>query len=246
MKIERISENQIKCTLNRSDLASRQIKISELAYGTEKTRGLFQDMMAQAENEVGFEARDLPLMIEAIPVSMDCIILMITKVEDPDELDPKFSDFTKINNPADDESNHDDLSYLLNDKSFRELLEEVDAQVQKQVNPRTLGNGKKMAVPAAPPTKVFSFATLDDVIEYARHTGSDYFGENSLFKCRDNGRYYLQLIKSSKNAKAFETASVSALEYGSKENVSYARNAYYKEHFDMIIEGNAIQSLANV
>ena len=68
MKIERISENQIKCTLSRSDLASRQIRMSELAYGTEKTRGLFQDMMEQASNEVGFDANDLPLMIEAIPV----------------------------------------------------------------------------------------------------------------------------------------------------------------------------------
>ena len=97
MKIERISENQIKCTLNRSDLASRQIRMSELAYGTEKTRGLFQDMMEQASTEVGFDANDLPLMIEAIPVSMDCIVLMITKVEDPEEVDTKFSNFMHIN-----------------------------------------------------------------------------------------------------------------------------------------------------
>lgn len=32
MKIEKINENQIKCTLNKNDLASRQIKASELAY----------------------------------------------------------------------------------------------------------------------------------------------------------------------------------------------------------------------
>ena len=45
MKIEKINENQIKCTLNKNDLASRQIKVSELAYGTEKAKLLFQDMM---------------------------------------------------------------------------------------------------------------------------------------------------------------------------------------------------------
>ena len=43
MKIEKINDNQIKCTLNRSDLASRQIKLSELAYGTEKAKSLLQD-----------------------------------------------------------------------------------------------------------------------------------------------------------------------------------------------------------
>ena len=36
MKIEKINENQIRCTLTKDDLAERQIKLSELAYGTEK------------------------------------------------------------------------------------------------------------------------------------------------------------------------------------------------------------------
>lgn len=94
MKIEKISENQIKCTLNKSDLASRQIKAGELAYGTEKAKLLFRDMMQQAAVEFGFHAEDLPLMIEAIPVSGDSIILIITKVEDPEELDTRFSNFT--------------------------------------------------------------------------------------------------------------------------------------------------------
>ena len=35
MKIERLNENQIRCTLNKSDLASRQLKINELAYGSD-------------------------------------------------------------------------------------------------------------------------------------------------------------------------------------------------------------------
>ena len=45
MKIERVNENQIRCTLNQADLASRQLKISELAYGSEKAKELFRDMM---------------------------------------------------------------------------------------------------------------------------------------------------------------------------------------------------------
>ena len=45
MKIEKVNENQIRCTLTREDLAERQIKLSELAYGTEKAKMLFRDMM---------------------------------------------------------------------------------------------------------------------------------------------------------------------------------------------------------
>ena len=38
MKIEKINENQIRCTLTREDLDSHQIHLSELAYGTERRR----------------------------------------------------------------------------------------------------------------------------------------------------------------------------------------------------------------
>ena len=79
MKIEKINENQIRCTLTRADLEDRHLKISELAYGTEKAKSLFHDMMQQAAFEFGFEADDIPLMIEAIPSSSDSIVLIITK-----------------------------------------------------------------------------------------------------------------------------------------------------------------------
>ena len=96
MKIEKVNEHQIRCTLTREDLANRELKISELAYGTEKAKILFRDMMRQAAFECGFEAEDIPLMIEAIPLSSECIVLIITKVEDPEELDTRFSKFAPV------------------------------------------------------------------------------------------------------------------------------------------------------
>ena len=94
MKIEKVNDNQIRCTLTREDLAERQIKLSELAYGTEKAKMLFRDMIDGDDTSLGFEADDIPLMIEAIPLSADTIILVITKVEYPEELDTRFSKFS--------------------------------------------------------------------------------------------------------------------------------------------------------
>lgn len=106
MKLERLSENQIRCTLNKADLADRELLLNELAYGTDKAKELFRDMMEQASEELGFEVNDIPLMIEAIPVSPDCLILIITKVEDPEELDTRFSRFSKYTDiEIDDDSN---------------------------------------------------------------------------------------------------------------------------------------------
>ena len=94
MKIERINENQIRCTLTSFDLNARNINIIELAYGTEKARNLFREMIQRASSEVGFEAEDIPLMVEAIPLSSESIMLVITKIEDPEELDTRFARFS--------------------------------------------------------------------------------------------------------------------------------------------------------
>ena len=101
MKIEKVNENQIRCILSKEDLADRQIKLSELAYGKKKKKVLFRDMIEQANDQFGFEVNDIPLMIEAIPLSGENIILQITKVEYPEELDTRFSRFSASNEEED-------------------------------------------------------------------------------------------------------------------------------------------------
>ena len=94
MKIERINENQIRCTLTSFDLSVRNLNLGELAYGSEKARNLFREMIQKASNEVGFEAEDIPLMVEAIPLSNESVMLVITKIDDPEELDTRFAKFS--------------------------------------------------------------------------------------------------------------------------------------------------------
>lgn len=129
MKIERLNENQIRCTLNKSDLASRQLKINELAYGSDKAKKLFRDMMQQASYELGFEAEDTPLMIEAIPVSSECIVLIVTKVDNPEELDTRFSRFSPSDSD-DDNFDFDDIETIegndYSDFSLPTANEELD------------------------------------------------------------------------------------------------------------------------
>ena len=79
MKIEKVNDNQIRCTLTSEDLADRHIKLSELAYGSDKAKNLFRDMIEQANDEFGFETNDIPLMVEAIPLPSESIVLIITK-----------------------------------------------------------------------------------------------------------------------------------------------------------------------
>ena len=68
MKIEKVNDHQIRCTLTKADLADRELKISELAYGTEK---------AAAECGVG------------VPTLLDVAAELMKPGRDPrDELPP--------------------------------------------------------------------------------------------------------------------------------------------------------------
>ena len=82
MKIEKISDTQIRFTLSKTDLEERNIKITELAYGSEKTHLLFQEMMRQAHAECNFESENTPLMVEAMPIGKSHVVIVVTKISD--------------------------------------------------------------------------------------------------------------------------------------------------------------------
>lgn len=52
-------------------------------------------MIQQANYEFGFDVSDNPLMVEAIPLSSESLVLLITKVEYPEELDTRFPSLRK-------------------------------------------------------------------------------------------------------------------------------------------------------
>lgn len=137
MKIEKVNDHQIRCTLTKADLADRELKISELAYGTEKAKNLFRDMMQQANFEFGFEAEDIPLMIEAIPMNNDCIVLIITKVEDPEELDTRFAKFApSSDNNSENEEDVEDLFADASEKvgEIMDLFQKLHGAMPEEVS----------------------------------------------------------------------------------------------------------------
>ena len=42
MKLEKLSDTQIRCNLSKEDLSQRQLHLSELAYGSEKAKELVE------------------------------------------------------------------------------------------------------------------------------------------------------------------------------------------------------------
>ena len=92
MKIERISENQLKLTLTKDDLKERDIQLEDLITPSEKTQKLFHDIMEQALDESDFISENTPLMVEAVPAGADGIMIIVTKVTNKDKSAKKGTD----------------------------------------------------------------------------------------------------------------------------------------------------------
>lgn len=261
MKIEKINENQIRCTLTKADLEDRQIRLSELAYGTEKAKSLFRDMMQQANIEFGFEADNIPLMIEAIPISMDSIVLIITKVEDPDELDTRFSKFTPFASSGNDAGSTppsiegaDDILDL-----FQKVYDARSKAAKKKSAKPESASAKTDTTPAAKSEpseddsevkleliRNFTFHSLDDVILASKALNHFFNGKNSLYKDDFSEEYNLVLHQSGISPSDFNKVCNMLSEYGSGKAFSLAGEAHLIEHADCILSGHALEQLADL
>lgn len=236
MKIEKLNDNQIRCTLTHADLADRQIKISELVCGGEKAKSLFHDMMQKAHSQFGFETEDMPLMIEAVPASSDSIVLIITKVDDPEDLETKFSKFGASIDL--ENKKHYALDKLEGADNLLDLINKVKDAVTETV--------KQVAEENVPKIRLFSFSTLDGVIQAGKLLIDIYHGANTLYKDVPNDIYVLALTQSEHTLAEFNKICNMLSEYGCLEKGSPAVLAYLEEHCEVIVSADALQQLSTI
>lgn len=247
MKIEKINDNQIRCTLTREDLESHQVNLKELAYGSEKAKKLFRDMMQQAQIEFGFEADNIPLMIEAIPVNLDSVILIVTKVEDPEELDTRFSKFSPYKEGGPKEPLQLDGADNIID-IFQKICEaKLKGGNHKQTSPNPKEDSKKTdsETPSVSLIRLFTFSHLDDVIAASHGLCGFFTGQNTLYKDPSDESYQLVLHQSEHSPEDFNKICNILSEYGTGKAFSAAGEAHLIEHGELISR-NAIQQLAQI
>lgn len=243
MKIERINENQIRCTLTSFDLSARNINIIELAYGTEKAKKLFREMIQRASNEVGFEAEDIPLMVEAIPLSSESIMLVITKIEDPEELDTRFARFS----PALEEAPEEVLPDLTGE--FLEGAGDLGRLLSQHMagapdSPQAHEGSETVSTKQnEKPLRIFLFENLDRAAEAAAAVADICTADSMLYKKPGTRQYYLVLDRKDSDERGFSRICNILAEYGKKLPGNSAGEAYFREHYETVIRKDALKKL---
>ncbi|MBQ0042415.1 MAG: adaptor protein MecA [Lachnospiraceae bacterium] len=239
MKIEKISDNQIRCTLTSADLAARQIKLSELVYGSQKTKKLFQDMVMEAHARFGFEAEETPLMVEAIPVNSGCLVLVITKVDDPEELDTRFSNFAQ--GVLDEDEEGSENSVIENGiNGLMDLLSKLkNAAIQAGAS-AALCDGKNEDV------FLFSFADMDDLLSAAAILENVEGCKDVLYRDPQTGRYALMIARKNTDPEKYNRICNTLSEYGKGQRLRASTVSYLEEHEKPVIKNKAIEALCKM
>ena len=214
MKSERISKNQVRFTLNRADLKARQLKISDLSYGSEKAKALFDDMMMQAAAEFGFDLTQHPVMIEAIPISEDSLMITMTQVRSHEDLLSLF----RSNVPGADMGPDD-----------------IDQRVRTQEEP--------VEEPSTETVMVYTFDTFDNVLDAARTVSSTLRLRNQLYRDADTGAYHL-IVSFQRQTRTLRYVLTALTEYASDVSRDPLRIAYIREHEHLSVHARPLQKLA--
>lgn len=259
MKIEKMNDYQIRCTLTHEDLAKRHIKMSEMKYGKPKTIKLFQDIMREASLKYNFNEEGLCIMVDATPLNTGSLVLILTKVRNPEEFDARFSRFSPsiIEGDMDvddlDDESSDSVEPVASTSSdlfdfFERLKSEaihmLGADVSIQVS--TVAAPDNKAKLSAASNRAFIFDSLHDIITPAVAIGDIFKGSNSLYKDGKNEKYILFLIADSSDINAFHKACNVLSEYGSVMNGNHINESFLEEHYELVFKQDALSRLSHV
>ena len=236
MRIDKINDNQIKCILTEKDLAERNLNLREMSYNSAEIRNLFAEVIRYAYKNFGFDANNVPLKIDVIPLRTSAV-LFITKVEEPEELNPSYSHFSpavyeKMKNPAKEENS--DLS-----DSFRNLINALFPAEGSDLSDNT-EDGTNFATDS---TIVFAFDKVGDVIDACRAISSTYDHLSSLYFDESRKVYFLKLYTEGEPDGNFRQNCINLLEYGSNVPADKFFESYLAEHARLLAEKDAVHRL---
>lgn len=239
MIFEKINDNSIRCIVEKEELLERHINVDDMAYGSKTTINFFNELMQMADMELGFTPGN-PVMIEAVPLGGGSMEITVTKVEDPEELDVRFSKFT----PMKVEPMNTIFDIL--GTAFEKLEEELKTQhMGNSLN--EIGVSELKTANEENIVKIFAFRSIDDATNACKQL-KNYEYDSSFYKDEKNNSYFLVLsigVHSDKKfLDDFNKVCNTLAEYGRKVEGMSFNIAYYVEHYQEIIKNKAVEKLA--
>lgn len=233
MKIERLNENQLRFTVWRKDLPDEEFSIAEFTGHSEKADELIKYMMDRAREEFGFETDAQSVVVEAIPVNKDCIVFLVTKVDEEEE--DKFSYIKELQKQAMEMA-----------KALKDGTVELSDETEEKEEPRIVDAPVDERTGQTMPYMIYRTTNMESLITVSHIVSSYYDSDNTLYKHYDDVTYYLIVSHNRNTNMEFERVCDTLREFTEPYKFNYTTKYYMDEHYRSIIKNNALQTLAEL
>ena len=230
MKIEKINNNQIRCTISCGDLEARHISMKELVFSTGKAKQLFAEMVESARRQFGFLAEDKPLVIEARPGNGEEINIIITKIDH----DPVGAQLPQLR--------HLDMSDIegLIKKTFPFLTGEQDEADDGMLQELEAEDLPPLSPSEMPKVAIFLYTSIQKAKEAARVIAKKFTGTANLYYRKKSNDYFLVLHRDDMSAEDFFKICNILTEYGPQIKEKASLEYHYREHYETVADRDAI------
>lgn len=237
MKIEKISDTQIKCTLVDSDLTSRGLQFSDLVFKREKAKTLFEDIMTEALDRFNFSAGEGPLMIEALPNNDDSVSLIFTKLPNDSSIPGDLLSSLGHNVESTKAVKTDD---------FANHLIGTEKYLEKEKDSTTAKKRKSNLQKIAEQSFIYSFISMDEIIATSDIFSTCFTGKSNLHLDTGNNLFILTLTQCDMAEDEFFRICNCVSEFGVLELCNEITLAFLEEHCKLIRKDDALQTISSL
>lgn len=227
MRIKRVDEKTVKCFLSNEELEAYEIDYQDFITHTEKAKQVVQDILNQAEAEVGYKPPRVAFDMQIMVLRDQGILLTLSENDGTVDHAKRLMDYLKT-------MQQHLMEAGVTPGELNAIFPEMPAMEKAE---------QSVEVKASEPSDraIFAFASILDVMNYAAILPTTLRIESALYEV--DGKFYLILQKGAASYERFSRACIQALDFGRLHSAEASQELYLEEHGTCLIAEKAVRKL---
>lgn len=233
MTFQKLDEYTVRCILSEEDMIEHDLRVEDFFTIKDKARSFLEDVVRQAQDEVGYETNGETLAMQVMPLPKNGLAITFS-----------------------DRSEHALQSMLghirsaiegIQNQELDEMLEQVvveraeDQDIEEKKADRAFRRKERMAF-----FRVYQFADLEAVEQFCRNVPSNMNIKSQLFKDEKNDEFYLTIEKGRVATKKLNKICLLIEDFSEFVADEEAYLEYCREHFKCVIKKSAIKVMRDM
>lgn len=224
MKFRKLDNNTVRCVLSQEDMEEHGLKLEDFFTDKDKTRGFLEDIVRQAQEEVGYETSGDTLAMQVMPLPHNGLAITFSE-----HAEHSIKDMIGHIRSALEDINAEEIENMI-----PTAYEEEKVNTKKE---KSNSNGKKKKKFF----RVYRFENMNAIEAFCKTISKEFTVKSQLYKDETEGQYYLTIEKGRLSIKNLENICLRAPEFATFVSDQESYTVYCKEHFNCIIKKGAVK-----